>query len=253
MIKVRKDLTGMKFGRLTVLRQAEEDYVFPSGRKSAMWICKCDCGNKDEVVVRGWDLTSGDTTSCGCYRRECELKNLKPYSYKKKNNTYDLESKDYGIGYTIKGEEFWFDKEDYEVIKDYCWSYNKDGYVVSRDHNNKHIKLHRLIMNANKNDVVDHKKHLPRKEHKIDNRKSNLRVTTHQGNAMNRVKSKANTSGVTGVYWSSKKQKWQASIGYKRKQIHIGYFDNLEDAVKARKEAEEKYFGEFSFDNSQKK
>jgi hypothetical protein len=38
-------------------------------------------------------------------------------------------------------------------------------------------------------------------------------------------------------------------IDYRR--VHLGYFDNFEDAIKVRKEAEEKYFGEFSYDNSQ--
>lgn len=250
MIKVRKDLTGMRFGRTVVLRQCEEDYVFPSGRKAARWVCKCDCGK--EHISLGWDLMSGDTTSCGCYRKECELKNLELYNFEKRYNIYDLESEEYGIGYTLKGEPFWFDKEDYDLIKDYCWNYNSYGYVVSTDCNHKNINLHRLVMNANENDVVDHKKHLSRNEHKVDNRKDNLRITTHQGNAMNKSKSIANTSGITGVYWHSQHQKWQVSIGYKRKQIHIGYFDNFEDAVKARKEAEEKYFGEYSFDNSQK-
>lgn len=248
-VSVRKNLIGKRFGRLVVLEQVE-DYILPSNRRIARWKCQCDCGNTH--IATSWDLTSGDTTSCGCYRKECELSNLKPYNYQKLYNNYDLESEEYGIGYTNKGEPFWFDKEDYNLIKDYCWGYNKDGYVVSTDNNHKHIKLHRLVMNACNGDVVDHKKHLPRKEPKLDNRKSNLRITTHQGNAMNMSKSKANTSGVTGVYWHSQHQKWKAAIGYKRKQIHLGYFDNFEDAVRVRKEAEEKYFGEYSFDNSQK-
>ena len=57
-----KDLTGNRFGRLTVIGRKE-----PHG-KIVEWDCKCDCGN--EVVVRGNNLTSGNTKSCGCLATE---------------------------------------------------------------------------------------------------------------------------------------------------------------------------------------
>ena len=53
------DLTGQKFGRLTVLERAENNKW-----GQPQWLCKCDCGN--EVVVKGSNLKSGHTTSCGC-------------------------------------------------------------------------------------------------------------------------------------------------------------------------------------------
>ena len=46
----------------------------------------------------------------------------------KKYNTYDLTG-EYGIGYTSKDEEFYFDLEDYDKIKDYCWRITMQGYV----------------------------------------------------------------------------------------------------------------------------
>ena len=61
-----------------------------------------------------------------------------------------------------------------------------------------------------------------------------------------------NTSGVKGVNFDKRLQQWRSRIGVNKKTIELGYFDKFEDAVKARKEAEEKYFGEFSYDNSQK-
>lgn len=51
-----------------------------------------------------------------------------------------------------------------------------------------------------------------------------------------------NKSGVKGVYFHKQKQKWCAVIGYRRKQINLGYFKDINDAITARKEAEEKYF-----------
>lgn len=53
---------------------------------------------------------------------------------------------------------------------------------------------------------------------------------------------KNNKSGHKGVAWMKTRQKWRAYIGFKGKQITLGYFDDKEDAIKARKAAEEKYF-----------
>lgn len=57
------DLTGEKFGRLTVVSRAENS----KGGKSR-WLCRCECGN--ECVVHSSSLKSGNTRSCGCIRRE---------------------------------------------------------------------------------------------------------------------------------------------------------------------------------------
>lgn len=54
-----KDLTGQKFGKLTVIERAENDR-----QGNAQWFCKCECGNMK--VVRGYQLTSCKTRSCGC-------------------------------------------------------------------------------------------------------------------------------------------------------------------------------------------
>jgi hypothetical protein len=56
-----------------------------------------------------------------------------------------------------------------------------------------------------------------------------------------------NTSGATGVIWNKRLNKWQSRITVDKKDIYLGSYNNFEDAVKARKEAEEKYFGEFSY------
>ena len=60
-----------------------------------------------------------------------------------------------------------------------------------------------------------------------------------------------NTSGFTGVYWLKNNRTWEARINVNKESIGLGYYKNKKDAIKARKEAEEKYFGEWSYDNSQ--
>lgn len=60
-----KDLTGQKFGRLTVISKTEN-----IGRRIA-WICICDCGREKTVIGEG--LTQGKTRSCGCLRDDTEI------------------------------------------------------------------------------------------------------------------------------------------------------------------------------------
>lgn len=66
-----KDLTGQRFGRLTVLARVENK-AFPSGQTQPQYLCRCDCGN--EKVVLGHQLVHGRTTSCGCYRADAARK-----------------------------------------------------------------------------------------------------------------------------------------------------------------------------------
>lgn len=72
------DLTGKKFGKLTVLKR-----IKIQDEKEPHWLCKCDCGN--EKIVRGQDLRYGNTKSCGCL-----VSYLETYlkSYFNKNNFY---------------------------------------------------------------------------------------------------------------------------------------------------------------------
>lgn len=75
---------------------------------------------------------------------------------------------------------------------------------------------------------------------RFDDRISNLRDVSNLEN--NRNKSyKPSSSGVTGVLWYKPNSKWVAKIRVEGKLLHLGYFDNLEDAIKVRKEAEIKY------------
>lgn len=57
------DLTGQRFGKLTVI-----EYSHTNDRRKTFWKCRCDCGN--EKTVAGYNLRSGNTSSCGCGERE---------------------------------------------------------------------------------------------------------------------------------------------------------------------------------------
>ncbi len=79
---------------------------------------------------------------------------------------------------------------------------------------------------------------------RTDNRFSNLREVTNKQNGQNRSKSSTNTSGHPGVSWHKRYSKWVAKITHNQKRIHLGYFENLEDAVAARKAAEKLYWAD---------
>lgn len=155
----------------------------------------------------------------------------------RKYNEYNLEGL-FGIGYTLKGEEFYFDLEDYDRIKYFCWYIVKHGYVKAYDNDKKKIvAFHRLVMRVsnNNNKEIDH---INRK--RKDNRKENLRKTSRQQNSMNRSLQKNNKTGVIGIREVSGIRKWKVTIDSNRKKIHLGYYTDFEEAVKIRLIAEKK-------------
>ena len=73
---------------------------------------------------------------------------------------------------------------------------------------------------------------------RTDNRIENLRVVTSGKNSTNTGMYKNNTSGVKGVFWHIQNQRWYASIGVGGNMQWLGYFDDFQSAVRARKNAE---------------
>jgi len=76
---------------------------------------------------------------------------------------------------------------------------------------------------------------------RTDNRWRNLREASNQENGMNQSMPNTNTSGFVGVYWNKRRGKWYSQIRVYGKLIHLGYFTDKDDAIKARKEADIKY------------
>lgn len=209
------DLTDIRFGKL-IARE-------PDGNK---WLCECDCGNWCSVSVS--HLRSGHTRSCGCLRKE---------------NVYDL-SKRYGRMIFEDGRVCVFDKEDYDILSRLYWSPRADGHIRA-SLNGRNIELARYILESYgaclDDMVVDHKDLNP-----LNNRKSNYRVCTFRENRMNHSRFKNNTSGYSGVTYRKEKNQWIARITVNYKRIFLGYFETKEEAIKARKRAERKYYGEYS-------
>lgn len=246
MVKVKEDMTGWKMwehgvpdSRLTVVKQIE-DYVSQGGVRRAQWLCECSCSDKTRIIAVGTRIKNGRVKSCGCLAKELTSKRNKKRN--KKYNKYDLSGK-YGIGYCSNtGSPFYFDLEDYDKIKDYCWHLHLThrGYKQLRAKipgEGKHIVMH-ILLGYKGYDHID--------RNPLNNCKDNLRQANATENARNRSIGRNNTSGFIGVIWNKAHSKWNAFIVIDKKRKYLGYFNNKEDAVLVRLEAESKYYGEFA-------
>lgn len=133
------------------------------------------------------------------------------------------------------------DEEDYNFLINWKWRAVWDGYRFYA-RNAYSEAMHRIIL-----EITDSKIHVDHIDgDSLNNRKRNLRLATSSQNQANRTKTRANTSGVKGASWNIKRNAWQAQIGFRGKNIHVGYFDDLEDASCAYKMKEIELYGEYS-------
>ena len=124
--------------------------------------------------------------------------------------------------------EFLIDCEDILKIKDYKFCCSK-GYARCNRFNNL---LHRIILDAKENEVVDHIN-----GNTFDNRKQNLRITDNTNNCRN--------NKCLGVSYRKDRKKWRAYITVNKRQITLGMYETREEALEARKNGELEYFGEY--------
>ena len=75
----------------------------------------------------------------------------------------------------------------------------------------------------------------------LNNVWSNLRAVTRTENSKNVRKTRANTSGTTGVCWDKRSRRWYAYLGHNSRHMNLGQFHNKEDAIAAREAAEVTY------------
>jgi len=122
---------------------------------------------------------------------------------------------------------------------DIAGSMEGEGYLLIMI-NKKRYKAHRLaflyINGIFPKEDVDHINH-----DRGDNRWVNLREASRHENCKNRKLCSLNKSGTVGVFWYKNNNKWGAYISSNNKRIHLGLFEDKQDAIKARQEANLKY------------
>lgn len=162
-----------------------------------------------------------------------------------KHNEYSVSTKGYYVGKTSNtNKDFFFDKQDFPKVSQYTWREDKCGYIVTDIKGTRSVRLHRLLLDY-PNILVDHKNGDIK-----DNRRCNLRIADYHQNQMNRRVGSNSLTGYKGVTYRKDRGNYFARISKDGKNYYLGTFQNIEDAIRARHNAEEKLFGEFSFSNS---
>lgn len=210
MNAAKAELTGQRFGKLTVLRQTEKPQS--SNTDGIYWLCRCDCGQ--ETVVLASNLVSGHTKSCGCLKQN------------------DLTGKHIGK-LTVLGRSDRYATRGNRRVR--LWECRCDCGNIT-------YKATDTLTAGMENSCTE----CAQKRNAACARENAGFVDGTQLSKIQSMKpSAANTSGCRGVSYDRSKKLWEAKIIFKRKRIRLGYFKNFNDAVKARKEAEKTVFGEF--------
>lgn len=198
-------LTGQTFGDLTVIAQAEKG----EHKSGVWWLCRCACGNICQV--RGTLLVGGKKTHCGC-------KSVK------KQPTADITDKKFGRLTALYPTNLRDGK----------------GYVVWHcrcDCGNETNVSYNELMYSTLQSCGCLRKELDAglKEH----------LTHVGGTSLEMISSKKlpvnNTTGAKGVYFI--KGKYVAKLVFCKKAYYLGKYENIDDAINARKSAEEAVFG----------
>lgn len=224
MKKGYKDLTGRIFGRLEV-KGFKEWYTFSSGQRRSVWECICTCGKTTHVM--GGNLTSGHTMSCGCFSNESRITRQISHGMSKTPEycsyigmicrCFDSKIKSFenygGRGITVCDR--WLEAEDGGLL----------NFITDMGERPEGMTLDRIDVNGN---------YEP----------SNCRWATDGVQTFNQRVRRDNKSGVTGVHWHKKLEKWEAAIQKEGRKHILGYFHDYEVAVSHRRQAEIMFYGE---------
>jgi hypothetical protein len=138
----------------------------------------------------------------------------------------------------VGGQVALIDDEDFEKVNQFKWRLSEKGYAVA-NHKGKKIRMHRLVMGAVGDQVVDHRKH-----NKLDNQKANLRITDRSGNACNRQPQQRGDIKYKGVYKNA--GRFEARIKINQRPHYLGRFETAEEAALAYNTAAKDLHGEMA-------
>lgn len=208
-----KNLTSQKFERLTV-----ESFAGRGKDGRLIWHCTCECGK--EISVRGKDLKTGNTRSCGCYQAD---------RFKERHTTHGgTHTPLYVVWCAMKARCHRVTDKAYPRYGGrrimVCQEWRDNFETFKSDMGKKPFS----------DSSID----------RIDNDKGyspdNCRWASPTVQRRNQRLSVKNTSGVNGV--SPHGSKWAAQIVVNTKKLWLGTFDTIGEAAAARKEAELKYW-----------
>lgn len=200
-------LIGQKYGMLTVIEQASST---ADGQRR--WLCRCECGT--EKIIMGSNLKRGTTVSCGCKKRS----NLTGQKF---GRLTVLERSD---RYGSRGSR----KVPLWKCRCECGAIT---YKATDTLTNPDVSMCRSCAgNFGSQTARAH---------------AGFESGTQLSKIRNIPETSDNLSGIRGVYYDPKSGKYRARIKFQGKSHHLGTFLRLEDAIKARRQAEEDIFGKF--------
>ena len=204
MGRPKKDLTGQRFGHLTVLEEAGKS------NNQIIWYCQCDC--ERITTVKGGNLKKARTRSCGCYKKKNTAKRNTKHSHCKKgpSPTYISWQRMLSRCYDSNNSEHHrYGNQGISVCE--RWQ-GEDGFVNFL------------------NDMGERPlgKTLDRKNNNKGYYPKNCRWATSQEQAQNRKERKRKN-----YYWDSRRQKWVSEVKINGKKKYIGSFNRKEDARQA--------------------
>lgn len=208
------DMTGQKIGKLELKERKRE-------KNRTYYKCQCSCGSEPFWVRADSFNKEKGTISCGCFAKERAI--------------------------DIKDQEFYFLK----AIEKTDERDKHNGSVIwkckCKCGNIKKVSSAHLISGRVRScGCLGEKAIMDNLQKAI---KKNLEENLVEGTsiyAISNVKPRAdNTSGVPGVTWVKNRNKWIARITFKQKIYNLGTYSDKDEAIKVRKEAEEKMFGSF--------
>lgn len=212
MRKKAKDRIGEQHGLLEIRdwkREGDRTYFY----------CRCECGN--EKWIRADLVIGGTTTSCGCRAAETQFKPV------------DLTGRSFGRLKAIRPTE-----KRAKHNKSVIWLCEcRCGKMVE-------VAEGRLIKEQVRSCGCLAKETQRQSIKKANQKREEAFLVEGTDLLVLKRKKliKSNQSGVTGVYFDSSKQKWRAQIGFQGKNISLGLFSTMEEAVKARNDGEALYF-----------
>lgn len=220
------DETGNKYGMLTVVERDNRPRKATKSKPKTYWMCECECGKI--TSVQAYNLRSGNTKSCGCIKRK---------SASRINVKHNMSRLDDGV---IRPEfNAWVG------MKTRCYNKNRPEY---ERYGGRGIKVCDRWLNSFENFYNDMGAR-PSPKHSIDRidvngdyEPSNCRWANDTIQSRNQRISKSNTTGFRGVSFSKTENRFLVTISANKQSVYIGKFKDLKSAIKARKEAETKFW-----------
>lgn len=207
----KKDLTGQKFGRLTVLQSKG---LNKHGR--GIWLCRCDCG--DETVVTTVNLTTGKTKSCGCAIKGANQLDLTGQRFGRLTALYPTGKR---IGHSV----MWNCQCDCGNTADVAAINLRKGYTKSCGCLSSEVHSKSFAPAREKRSV-----------YMVDG--TDVLLLAQKPGARN-------TSGTVGVSFDKSVGLWKAYIQFKSRIYRLGARRDINAAISLRKEAEQRLHGDF--------